>query len=299
MKILRLINRGIRDAFKSVFRNFSLTIAAIFCVLITLLLVSVSIVMSSNVNHFTKQIEQELTIVVFMHKDSTSQDIESLRDKLGSTDNVMNIVFRSKEEIRLQMMEESEIFKETMKDWDEKTNPLKHTFLVKVSDISRIGPTAGVISEYPEVSATQYGEGMAEKLVAVFSIIEKVTIGIVIVLILVSSFLISNTIKITIYSRKTEIDIMRLVGTSNFAIKFPHLVEGFVIGLLGSIIPVIATIYGYIYLYTNNDGIFMLNMFKLIDPYNFVFQISIIIVIIGTFVGMLGSYRAVRKHLTI
>lgn len=299
MRLLRIIGRGIRDAFKSVIRNFSLSLAAIFCVIVTLLLVSVAILMSTNVNYFTKQIEEELTIVVFMNKDVTSDDISTLDEKLIALDNVDTISFKSKEEIKMDMQSEYEAFNTAMSEWSESTNPLKNTFLVKVRDVSKIGRTAKEIKEFNEVYTTQYGEGVAENLVKVFSIIEKVTIGVVIALVIVSSFLISNTIKITIFSRRTEIDIMRLVGTSNFAIKFPHIVEGFIIGILGSIVPVLATIYGYVYLYESSNGIFLFDMFSLISPYNFVYIISLILIGIGAIVGMLGSYRAVRKHLTI
>lgn len=299
MRLIRLINRGIRDAFKSVFRNFSLSIAAIFCVIVTLLLVSASIIISTNVNYFTKQVESSLTVVVFMQKDATSEDITNLDKEIKALPNIDTYRFKSKEEIKNDMSSESDAFKNAMEEWTPETNPLKNSFLVKVKDINKIKDTVDKIKSFKEVSTVQYGEGMVENLVSIFSFIEKITIGIVISLILVSSFLISNTIKITIFSRKTEIDIMRLVGTSNFYIKFPHIVEGFIVGVLGSIIPVLATIYGYVYLYTANNGVFMINMFKLISPYNFVYRISLILIGIGAVVGMLGSYRAVRKHLTI
>ena len=299
MRLIRLINRGIRDAFKSVFRNFSLSIAAIFCVIVTLLLVSASIIISTNVNYFTKQVESSLTVVVFMQKDATSEDITNLDKEIKALPNIDTYRFKSKEEIKNDMSSESDAFKNAMEEWTPETNPLKNSLLVKVKDINKIKDTVDKIKSFKEVSTVQYGEGMVENLVSIFSFIEKITIGIVISLILVSSFLISNTIKITIFSRKTEIDIMRLVGTSNFYIKFPHIVEGFIVGVLGSIIPVLATIYGYVYLYTANNGVFMINMFKLISPYNFVYRISLILIGIGAVVGMLGSYRAVRKHLTI
>lgn len=299
MKILRLLKKSVTDAFKGVFRNFSLSIASIFCIIITLLLVSVSIILSSNLNNITKQIEKDLTVVVFMNKEATEEDVVSLKTKLEGLNNVASIKYESKEDIKKQMGEESLTFKSIMDTWDENTNPLKNSFLIKVNDVTAIGETSNQIKEFTEVSATQYGEGMVEQLISVFSVVEKVTVAVVIGMIAVSAFLISNTIKITIYNRRTEIEIMRLVGTSNFAIKFPHIIEGFIIGILGSIIPVIVTIYGYTILYANSNGYIFSRMFTLIKPDNFVLVISLILALIGSSVGMLGSYRAVRKHLKV
>ncbi len=299
MKILRLLKTGISDAFKGVFRNFSLSIASIFSIVIMLLLVSVSIILSTNLNNITEQIEKDITIVIFMQKDATEAHINSLNKKLTEEDNIKEIKFQSKAMIKEQMSKDSDTYKAILSQFDDQNVPLKDTFLVKVEDVRYIGDTATKIKSYEEVSAVQYGEGMIEQLVSVFSVIEKITYGVVIGMILVSAFLISNTIKITIYSRRTEIDIMRLVGTSNFAIRFPHVIEGLIIGLLGSIIPIAATIYGYTILYTKMDGFIFSRMFTLIKPYNFVYVISIVLLLIGCIVGMFGSYRAVRKYLKI
>ena len=101
----------------------------------------------------------------------------------------------------------------------------------------------------------RYGEGMIESLLSIFKIVEKILIVIVVSLVLVTAFLIINTIKITIFSRQEEIEIKRLVGASNFSIKQPFVIEGLFIGVLGSIIPVLVTIYGYSVLYEKTGGI--------------------------------------------
>ena len=140
---------------------------------------------------------------------------------------------------------------------------------------------------------------MVENIVGVFDMISKGTIAIVIALILVTAFLISNTIKLTIFSRKNEIEIMRLVGASNTTIKLPFIFEGFILGAIGSVIPIIATIYGYNILYDKLDGHIFSNIITLVHPFNFVFYVALILLVVGCIVGMFGSYRAVRKHLKI
>ena len=175
-----MFKQGIRDALKSVFRNFSLSIASIFCIVITLLLVSISVLLSVNLSNITNQIEKNLTIVVFMNKEATTIEVESLESKLKSLNNVASIEFESKEEIKQKMSKESPTFKSVMDTWTEETNPLKHTFLIKVLDGSSINSTSEQIKGMPEVSTTQYGEGMVEDLIDMFAVIEKITIAVVV-----------------------------------------------------------------------------------------------------------------------
>ena len=140
---------------------------------------------------------------------------------------------------------------------------------------------------------------MVNRFLQVFKVVEKGTIAAVIALIVVTVFLIINTIKLTIFSRKREISIMRLVGASNLTIKLPFVVEGMVLGMIGSIVPILLTIYGYSAIYDHFDGQLFSQLIKLIDPTPFVFQISLVIFVTGIIVGMFGSLRAVKKYLRV
>jgi cell division transport system permease protein len=294
-----MLGRNFRDAFKSVIRNFSLSIASISCITITLIVVSFSIIASYNVNNFTKLIKKDVTAVVFLDKNITEQEINNIEQSLRLMDNVDTYSFKSKQEVKLEMQSSSETFNKIMSTWDEKNNPLQDTFLVKVLEIEKIKNTVDNIKKLPKVTVVKYGEGMVEQLISVFKVIEKGTIGLVVALIIVTAFLISNTIKLTIFSRKKEISIMRLVGASNITIKIPFVIEGLFLGLIGSIIPIIITVYGYFTLYDYFDGKLFSPFIRLISPEPFVYGISLILIIIGMLVGMLGSARAVRKHLKI
>ena len=299
MKIFRMLGRSIRDAFKSVFRNFSLSLASISCITITLVIVAVSIIASFNVENFTKVIESDLTIVTFLDSDATKEDIEEITKKIKKIDNVETCEFQGKEEVKNEMSEESEVFKSVMSEWSDEDNPLKDTFKIKVKDATKISSTSKTIKKMDKVSLVRYGEGMVDKLVKAFSSIEKVAYGVVIALIIVTVFLIINTIKLTIFSRKREISIMRLVGASNFSIKTPFIVEGMFLGLIGSIIPVILTTFGYLAFYKHFDGYLFSKLIRLIEPEPFIYQASGFVVIIGIIVGMVGSASAVRKYLKI
>ncbi len=297
MKIIRLFGRGIRDSFKSVLRNFSLSTAAIACSSITLILVAISLILSYNVKNITKDLEHELTIVAYVKKDTTEEQINELKNILEKMKNIDSYTFKSKDEWKLEMKNSSETLNTTLEYLDE--NPLLDSFIINVKDVKHLKETSTEILKNDFVSSADYGEGMAENLIAAFEVIEKVTIIIVIALVLVTAFLISNTIRLTIFSRRSEIEIMRLVGASNITIKIPFIFEGLILGFLGSIIPIIVTIYGYVIIYDHFNGHIFTQFIQLVKPFNFILYVSMILVVIGCVIGMFGSYRAVRKYLKI
>ncbi len=301
MKFFRVIGRSIRDALKSVGRNFSLSIASITCVMITLIIVGVALVVSYNVEETTNKLKKELPITVFISNDADQFDIDSIGTQIKGIDNVDpdNVKFKSKEEIKKEMMESNETYQNIMENWDDKENPLQNTYIVKVIDADRISETSIAIKNLNKVTLVKYGEGMVEQLLTAFNGIKKFTFVAVIALIVVTIFLIINTIKLTIFSRKREISIMRLVGASNISIKLPFIIEGMFIGLIGSIIPIGVVIYGYFWVYKLLGGKLITDIMKLVPPSTIVFNIALFIVIVGAVVGMLGSSSAVRKYLKV
>lgn len=299
MKPIRMLGRSIRDAFKSVIRNFSLSLASISCITITLIIVAVAIIASFNVQNFTEAIEKDLTIVVFLEHGVDENQIADVELELKNMTNIEEYTFQSKQEVKEQMQQESEVFNTVLSNWEDDESPLKDTFQVKVKDVTKIGKTADQIKNIDNVSVVRYGEGMVEKLVSAFDSIQKVTYGIVIALVIVTVFLIVNTIKLTISARKREISIMRLVGASNFTIKTPFIIEGMILGALGSVIPILITMYGYVAFYNHFDGYLYSELIQLIRPEPFIYSTSLIILVIGIIVGTIGSASAVKKYLKI
>lgn len=294
-----MLRRNVRDAFKSVFRNFSLSLASITCITITLIIVGASIIISLNLKNFTKEIEEDVTMVVFLDADTTEEQISTLTHDIKSIPNVEEIKFKSKATSKNEMMQESDVFKGIMSTWDEKDNPLKDSFQVKVKDIEKIEDSAKQIRSMEKVAVVNYGEEMVNKLISAFDMVQKVSIIMVVALIVVTVFLIINTIKLTIFSRKREISIMRLVGASNTSIKIPFLIEGLILGFIGSIIPIVVIIYGYTALYNHLGGVLYSNLISLITPEPFIYIASLIVLGIGMLVGMVGSAGAVRKYLKV
>ena len=299
MKSFRTIGRSLRDAFKSVVRNFSLSLASITCITITLVIIAAALLMSNNVKNFTEVIEHDVTIVAFLNSDVTDKQKEDFELALKKNTNIETFNFKSKKEVKDDMQKENETFSAILKEWDDKNNPLKDTYTIKVHEVEKIGDTAKEIEKLEGVNTVQYGEGLVEKLVGVFNAIEKITIIAALALIVVTIFLIINTIKLTIFSRKREIGIMRLVGASNHRIRLPFVIEGIILGIIGSIIPILITVFGYRALYHYFGGVLFSPVIKLLKPLPLVINVSLVILIIGMLVGMLGSYRAVRRYIKV
>ncbi len=299
MKIIRIIGKGIKDAFKSVFRNFSLSIASISCIAITLVIVAIALIATYNVNNITKKIEGVLEIVVFIDRDADEDDEKYVGESINKIANVDSdkTVFNTKEELATQLREEDPNMALILDTLDE--NPLQASFVVSVKDVTKISNTAEEINEIQHVTSVRYGENIVNRLLNVFSILRNGCLVAVVALIVVTAFLVGNTIKITIFSRRQEIQIMRLVGTSNTVIKLPFLVEGFVLGIIGGFIALGISLFAYYFIFDYTNGTLFTNLAPLVSPSSISFNTAIILLAVGGLVGMFGSIMSARKYLKI
>lgn len=306
MRGFRTINRYFRDAFHGVFRNFSLSLASISCITITLIVVAFSLLLSMNVENFSESIRKDVTVVMFLKSDTTAEDVSKIKKELEGVSNIENstIEFKSKADSALELKNGNDIFATTVDKWTDDTNPLLDSYMFKVKEIEEIDNTVKEVNNLPftkdKINNINYGEDIVHQMIVVFNVVRKICIVAVAALVLVTAFLIANTIKLAIYSRRREIEIMRLVGASNTSIKVPFILEGLFIGIIGSIIPILVTIFGYSTLYDFFGGkLFNSSLATLVAPMPFIYNVSGILLLIGIVVGMIGSYQAVRKYLKI
>lgn len=298
MRLFRILGKSISNAFKSIVRNFSLSLASISCTTITLILVSIALLATYNVNSMTKNIEGTMTIVAFIDENASNEEIENVKNSVLSIENVDKdkTVFRSKDEIKNELLKDDQI-KETLSVFDE--NPLLSTMVVNVKNVRKITSTANEIKNIEKVKYVKYGETIVNEVLNAFDFARYACIAAVIALVFVTIFLNENTIKITIFSRKNEIGIMRLVGTSNTVIKLPFIFEGFILGLIGAIIPIVITIFGYTYFYDVLGGKIYTDLLMMVKPSEIVYVSSFVLAIIGSLVGVFGSIKAVRRYLKV
>ncbi len=301
MKTFRIVGRSISNAFKSLVRNFSLTMASIICTIITLMLVSIGLLLSYNIKEITGNIEKELTIVIFMDKDASSEIVTETKTNLEKVDNVLKVTYRSKDDVKKDFKVDDR-WKDILETLGEEDNPFQDSFEVTVKDVRDINETVTTIKNMDNIEMVKYGESSVNELVSIFDGVKTGTIFLVGGLVLVTAVLITNTIKISIFSRKKEIDIMRLVGTSNSVIRLPYIIEGLLIGVIGSVIPILVTIFGYTVVFEKLSTMrvsSIIGVITLATPGSIVYNVSLFLLLLGAIVGMFASSLAVRKYLKI
>lgn len=293
LMFFKCLPRMLRQANRDLSRHFSLTFSSILSIGVALLIAMILSVMALNIGHFTEKMESEFIIQVSINPNSSPEAINQLQQSISGIENVESVSFSSKEDELEQLIAENGSVFGAYRD----ANPLYDTFVVKLNDSSIIDETNTKIGKLPGVLKTTYGGSIVTKMISLMGILRKWGYAFVGAMALFALFLIRNTIKMTIQVRKDEIAIMRTVGAMNWYISFPFMLEGMLTGFFGSLIPVILCIGGYSTLYKSMNGVFMSDLFVLLEPFPFTIYVSLGLIGIGLLVGMLGSFMASRKYL--
>jgi cell division transport system permease protein len=289
------VKRHIREGFKSLGRNGWMTFASISAVTVTLILVGTFLSIIMNVNNMATSLEEDVEVHAYIDIIATPEMHDKLKGEIEKLDQVDSIVFSSKEE-ELEKLKKN--FGDEAKAFDliEQENPLHDTFIIKAKDPQEIPALAEEIKVLDNVAKVNYGQGKVEKLFDTVNTIRNVGVVLIIGLLFTAMFLISNTIKVTIFARKEEIEIMRLVGAKNSFIRWPFLIEGLLLGMLGSIIPIIFVLVTYQSSYSMITDK-MNGMIEVMPLFPYAFIISLILLLIGGCIGMWGSVMSIRKFL--
>lgn len=300
MMLIRQLFRYIRDGLKNIWRNLFMSISSIFTLTITLSLCSLFVLFAHNSNEFTEQLENEIKIFVEFDKVATPEQIQSTIDTIEQNSYVVDVEYTTKEQNYQDFIDrignddpELAVFFENTSD----ENPLVGTLVVSADAVNHVDQVAKEIKEMSNISYVDYGEKSS---LAAFANITKMIresfSWIVVVLLVLAVFLIQNTIKLTIYARKNELKIMKLVGASATHVTVPFLVEGLIIGVLGAIGPILFTVFGYQYLYELFGGVLVIPMFQLTAPLPLVYTLSFGIGIISIAISLIGSFFAVIRY---
>lgn len=294
----RTFRRHFKESWKSLGRNGWMTFASASAVTVTLILVGVFFVIMMNLNNVATNIEEDVEIRVHIDVAANKEDQQALAETIKQIPEVKSVEYSAKEKELDNLIdslgEEGEAFKLFEQD-----NPLNDVFIVKTKNPTDTMNAAKKIEKLEYAVKVKYGQGKVENLFSAISISRNVGVVLIIGLLFTAMFLISNTIKITIVSRRKEIEIMRLVGATNSFIRWPFFLEGLWLGLLGSIIPIalVATAYYYAYDYLapKLEGHFI----QLLEFNPFVYQVSALLILMGALIGVWGSLMSVRKFLKI
>lgn len=292
--MFRDLGRHLREAFYGITRHFAMAFSSASAVSITLILIGSVMLISSNISHITRNIEQNMEIMVKIDNSATEVGIDYLKGQIQSLPDVLEITFSSKEE-ELEKFISS--YGESYAVYRGANNPMKNAFYVKIVKGELLDEVSNQIRAFQYVEDTNYGGWNTVKMVKTMNSINMGVYIAAIVFSLLAVFLINNTIKITIYGRNKEITIMRHVGATNNFIRTPFVLEGVFIGFLGAIVPVVFVVIGYSFLYQALDGHLFTNLLSLANPQPIVYEISGLLLLIGCIVGLLGSFMSVTRYL--
>ncbi|EHS55327.1 permease-like cell division protein FtsX [Paenibacillus kribbensis] len=298
--------RHMREGFKNIFRNGWMSIASITSIIVSLLILGVFIMLVLNVNSLADQADSQVEINVFLELNVDQSMRETLQKEIAAMPEISKTSFVTKaqglEELRKDLGDSG---KELLEGFDKDSNPLPDKIVVEVIEPTTVPFVAEKIEKlntlHPEkpILKVRYGKGTVETLFTITKLIRNVGFIFVAGLAIMSMFLISNTIRVTILARRREISIMKLVGATNFFIRWPFFIEGALIGLIGSLITVGILFTGYQRLLTAVQGDIALNMLKLMPLEGIWIQLSALLVILGMLVGIIGSTLSMRKFLKV
>ncbi|MGR3765833.1 permease-like cell division protein FtsX [Rossellomorea sp. NS-SX7] len=291
----RTYARHFRESLKSIGRNGWMTFASVSAVTVTLLLVGVFIVLMLNMNKVATDIEKDVEIRVLLEIGTKKEEAKVIEEKIDKISEVESVEYSSKEE------ELQNLVKDLGDDFRlfEQDNPLYDVFIVKAKDPRDTGKIAAEINKYEHVNEAMYGEAKIEKLFNILEMSRNVGLVLIIGLLFTAMFLISNTIKITIVARRREIEIMKLVGATNWFVRWPFVLEGLWLGVLGSIIPIALVTTGYYYAYDFIKPKLQNHFIQILDFTPFIYQVNGLILLMGCLIGAWGSFMSVRKFLRV
>jgi len=294
--LFRNLKYFLKEGFNNLARNRLMTIASITSVMAAMLILGLFLVIILNVNSLTNQVESQLELKVFLKDNISEQEVSQIGNEIKSIHGVTSVVFESKEEA-LQKFKQQLGDKSYLAEGLEKDNPLPQSYIIKVKDAGLMKDISNEIKQINGVDKVSYGQDVVDKLLGIIKIIRIVGLSIILILFIISIVIISNTIKLGVFARRREINIMKYIGATDWFIRWPFLIEGIVLGLVGALLSVVilALIYGYMLDIINNK----LMVFKLLPLEKIAGDIIVYFSIIGAIIGALGSGLSIKRFLNV
>lgn len=279
-----------------------MTFASICVISVSLLLIGFSTLFVMNVNKLIGGIEDTNEIEAFLNDDMTQADIDELGEKLLSIDNVESVTLYSKEEALQSYIESMSGFEEVFESLGN-DNPLPNTYRIKVVDTSKLSQTVAEINSLNYIYKVKAPYDLANMLTQLKRTISIISTVLFIALVVVCMIIISNTTKASVLLRKKEINIMKYVGATNIFIRVPFFIEGFTTGLIGGMLALVITWFGYNSLL---EAITMdMSLWNIIGVGGFInlsdilLKVIVFYLAIGCIIGAFGSVLSTRKHIKV
>lgn len=292
---LRMGLYALKYAFNGIRHHFVLSLSAISAITISLFMVAMCAMIGLNMDRFATNIAGNLMIHVVLNPSrDTAAEIETIQKELEAVENVKSVSFSDKDqELELMIAEKGEAYAR----YRGENNPLYNAFFVTVSDNTMIDQTASELRKVNGVNSVAYGGQSVHDLVDVMKLGRRIGYILAILLLILSVYLIYNTIRTTIYSRQDEVAVMATVGASYRFIKIPFVAQGIIIGMLGALIPTLTVWFGYANVYHRLNGVFFANILSLVDVHIMRLEAGLGTLVMGIGIGFAASLMAVTKYL--
>ncbi len=292
--------RSIGTALKNMWRNLLMSGASILSVTATLVILGIILLLVVNVNQMTAELYSKIDIGTINIKEGlTQQEMDELKLQLEDTDNIHSVKFISKDEVYNEYIQR---FKAEDREYYKSIdNPLPNVFEIRMIDITKVDQLKSDLEKIEGFDQIKFANDLIKDIVKISNVVRNIAIVIVLILLLITILIINNTIRIGIASRSEEIFVMRYVGATRSYIRWPYVIEGIILGFIGSLLSALVLYFGYkeILIFIKEDLPDVISSAKFINDTQVLYSISILNVIIGAGVGLIGSIFSMRKYLKV
>lgn len=288
-----------KEGFKNLWRNRMMSLASIGSVTATLIILGMIFILMININSLAQGAKDQFdTIQVYLEEGITGEEIGQAGEKISAINGIKEVKFESKEEALKNMKEQ----------WGEhgylleglEKNPLPDSYIVYLEDIEYSTAVVNEIQALENIEEVKFYKDIIDKMIGITNFIKIVGLVIIVILIAISTFIIGNTIKLTVAARRKEITIMKYVGATNWFIRWPFFFEGTLLGLMGATIATTIIYFTYDYLYGIISNQLYVVVTAYILPASYILSSLVyIFVVLGAGIGALGSIMSMRKHLRV
>ena len=287
------------EGFRNVFHNKKSSGASLAIMCATMLIFGLFFMIIENLNNAVETLETQQGIQVFIQKTATDAQMEQIGEQIQAIDGVNKVTFVSKEDALNQTKEKLKDKQALIAGWDE-SNPFKASYLVTLTDLKLSSQVQDEIKKIDNIDSIQSRDETINGLVAIANGVKIVSAVIVTLLVLISIFIIGNTIKLTVHARRKEISIMKYVGATDSFIRWPFVIEGIIIGIVAALLSILVLGIAYS-LITNaaTNSIISTMGIKLLSFTDMTTLLVIVYMVLGIGIGALGSSISMRKYLQV
>ena len=290
----------IGEGFANVFKNKKSTGASLMIMCATMIIFGIFLILGENINHFVDEVESVQGVQVFINNDATQEQIDEIGDKIRQIDGVSTVEYVSKDDA-LQQMKDRFGDKQDLLEGYEENNIFPASYVVTLTDLTKSQEVQDQILTFDNIKKITSKDETVTTLINLANGIKIVTGVILVLLVIISIFIIANTIKLTVHARRKEISIMKYVGATNGFIRWPFIVEGMIIGIFASIISIaiVGVAYNFIaqkLISSEFMQVINMSLVTFADMFN---SIIFVYMLLGIGIGAVGSVISMRKYLKV